>query len=274
MSRIDPAPGLLLVGHGTRSESGARQFFDVAAGIEKLRPDVLVQAAFLELREPDIATAVKRLSERGSSSLVVVPLLLFAAGHAKDDLPRAVERAVRQLPDGSLPWVQAQHLGSDRLIVGTSEQRFDEAISGRPNIPDSDTCLLLVGRGSSDESAVLEMHHFAQLRAGTFTGREVRVAFVARAQPRLADELDRVAAAGFRRVIVQPHLLFEGEVMASIREAVERTQAKWPERDWIVTNVLADPPVNPGNGSEALSRLSLARFFQASIRIVATRSDD
>jgi sirohydrochlorin cobaltochelatase len=274
MSRAGPPPALLLIGHGTRSEQGARQFLDVTAGIEKLRPDIRVQPAFLELCEPDIPSAVKQLGARGATSFVSVPLLLFAAGHAKDDIPQAINRALDRLPGKRLPWVQAEHLGCDPLIVGTSEQRFNEAIAGRPTVPDSDTCLLLVGRGSSDESAVAEMHDLAQLRAERFTGREIRVAFVARAEPRLQGELDRIAAAGFRRVIVQPHLLFEGEVVASIRDRVAGIRARWAEQDWVMTDVLADPPGVSGNGSFVLSHLALVRYSQVAIRIVAGRSDD
>src|SRR5438876_10639298 len=89
--------GLLLIGHGTRSESGVRQFLEVADRVAEQAPDQIVEPAFLELAEPSIETAISRLGDRGARSFVTVPLLLFAAGHVKRDIPEAIRQAAASL---------------------------------------------------------------------------------------------------------------------------------------------------------------------------------
>ena len=87
--------GLLIVGHGTRSEVGTAQFLALAERIRKSAGGQLaVEPAFLELQQPDIDAAVGNLVAQGVKQLVVMPLLLFAAGHAKEDVPNAVAAAL------------------------------------------------------------------------------------------------------------------------------------------------------------------------------------
>ena len=85
--------GLLLVGHGTRSRQGEGEFLEVAEQVSRRLTGVCVEPACLELTELTIPQGVSRLVERGARQIVVVPLLLFAAGHAKRDIPAAAEAA-------------------------------------------------------------------------------------------------------------------------------------------------------------------------------------
>jgi sirohydrochlorin cobaltochelatase len=244
--------GLLLVGHGTRSESGRRQFHNLVAALAGLACNSIVEPAFLELAQPDIATAVARLANRGAAEMVVLPFMLFAAEHVKHDIPAAVRDAVARLPH-DLPWVQAAHLGCDPLIVSVSELRFREAVAHRPTVPESQTCSLLVGRGNHDESAIAEMRRFADLRHGARFAEHTAVAFLAMAQPNFSDELQRLADQGFRRIVVQPHLLFEGELIASIRSRAATLALGYSNLDVVVTAELADPPDEPKHATNWLA---------------------
>jgi sirohydrochlorin ferrochelatase len=58
-----------------------------------------VEAAFLELGEPDLAGAVARLAERGVRRVLVVPYFLTDGLHLERDLPRLVADAAAQFPD-------------------------------------------------------------------------------------------------------------------------------------------------------------------------------
>ncbi|MEE3220587.1 MAG: CbiX/SirB N-terminal domain-containing protein, partial [Planctomycetota bacterium] len=82
-----PNSGLLLVGHGTRSSRGRDELLTTANAVGS-RMEIVVEPAFLELTEPTIDDAVTRLADRGVRRMTVMPLLLFAAGHAKRDIPR------------------------------------------------------------------------------------------------------------------------------------------------------------------------------------------
>src|SRR6184192_494636 len=88
---------LLLVGHGTRDEAGAAAF---GRFVERLRARVLVDVAggFIELSAPPLTDAVAELYAAGHRHVAAVPLVLVAAGHAKGDMPAALNRERERHP--------------------------------------------------------------------------------------------------------------------------------------------------------------------------------
>ncbi|HEX5102327.1 MAG TPA: sirohydrochlorin chelatase [Pirellulaceae bacterium] len=292
MSDRDSKIGVLLVGHGTASEVGTRQFLALAGQLTERVAPLPVEPAFLEMRQPDIAAGLCRLIERGAAHHLAVPLLLFGAGHAKRDIPAAVYNAIRTLlaeafsrqPEPSriakAQWSgrnafflasQADHLGCHRAMVELSRQRYREAVAGLSPVPPEQTALVLVGRGSRNESATAEMHEFAQLRHQPAVEGDIFVSFLAMTQPSLAEMLPLVAARRFRRVVVQPHLLFEGDLAENIRRAVSEIQSQHPDQEWLITPLLADgletrPTAqdSPLRGNELLLRV-LEDRIQAAI---------
>jgi len=254
------ARGLLLVGHGTRRPEGTQQFIDLATEAQRRLPRVAMQLAFLELAEPTIEQSVAALLAAGIEHLVVVPLLLFAAGHARRDIPAAISAALAQAP---VAVVFADALGCEPQLLELSRERYGQAIAGNKQILPEATCLLLVGRGSSDESATAAMHEFARLRQAMEGGLPTQLAFLAKAQPFLGDQLPRIASEGFRQIVVQPHLLFDGELAASALRQVAAAAAQFPHVQWLVTPLLADPPGAAGIGTELLAKIICDRYCLA-----------
>jgi sirohydrochlorin cobaltochelatase len=192
--------------------------------------------------------------------------LLFAAGHAKRDIPAAAAAAFAA---GGMAAVQAAPLGCEAALVELSHRRVQKAVTGRLHVPAEETCLLLVGRGSSDESATAQMREFARLRQRLTGGMHVEVAFLAMAQPRVREQLPRIAAAGFRRVIVQPHLLFQGDLATSLEEEVAKISARNSQTEWLLTPLLADLAGEEGIGSDILAEVVCKRFREARFRVAA-----
>ena len=276
--------GLLLVGHGTRSEVGTRQFLAVAENIRKRAAGQLqVEAAFLELQQPDIDAAAARLVDQAILRLVTMPMLLFAAGHAKEDIPAAVAGALARRGRSDIPHVQAGHLGRHPAVVELSTLRMEEAKARAGDrgqeTGDRSTCLLLVGRGSRDELATAEMHDFARLREEAARReprppQNVEVAFLAMARPLLQDKLGLIAGQGYKCVIVQPHLLFCGELVDSIERQVAEARNQFPETEWIAAQPLADLPGAESRASELIEKVILDRCQEAGIHVVASGADD
>jgi len=288
--------GLLLVGHGTRSEIGAQQFLALAERLrERVQGIAVVEAAFLELRQPDIEGAVDRLVDQGIERLVTMPMLLFAAGHAKEDVPAAVAAALARSGQSDIGQVQAGHLGCHPAVVELSRLRMEEAVSKvqgpRSNVQGSEECLLLVGRGSRDDSATAEMHDFARLLQKAFASsgllaaeplacasglcdEKVEVAFLAMARPLLAEQLALIARQDYKRVIVQPHLLFHGELVESLQRQVRQTEAAFPETEWLVTQPLADWPGFVTPATNLIEKVILERCQEVGIHVVGMLGDD
>lgn len=236
--------GILVVGHGTRKEAGQREFLTLAEHIAALVPGLAVEASFLELATPDIATGVKRLATSGCQSLVVIPVLLFYAGHARTDIPDAVQEAckVHGLQFAGISQPLDTHPGAIEL----SEMRFRESIQSieldmTRRIQDS-VGLAMVGRGTSDESALERMREFTRIRCSRIDVRWNGTGFFAGGEPKVEQLLENGANSASSIVVVQPHLLFDGELMDQLRESVARWQSERPEQVWRLANTLGGEP--------------------------------
>jgi sirohydrochlorin cobaltochelatase len=237
--------GLLIVGHGTRDPVGVGEFREATARITTQAATMQggpqqVAGCFLELAEPTIDAAVARLAAAGLRRITVAPLILFAAGHAKRDIPDAVAAAaerygieeVRHLP----------HLGCRPELVALSARRFHEATRHLEPIAQDETLLLMVGRGSRDDEATAEMHRFAKLRAAATPVGRLEVGFTAMAKPSLDEAIEAVARLPYRRIIVQPHLLFAGELLEKVRATTARAAEANPRQEWIAAGHLGPEP--------------------------------
>lgn len=238
---------LLLVAHGTRDDAGREECLALARHVAQLAPELAVELCFLELASPLLADALRRLARDGIRQVTVAPLLLFAAGHAKRDVPEAIAAVLADFP--RLTCRQAPHLGCHDKILALSAQRFREAIAARAPLDAGQTLLLLVGRGSLDEEATREMLRFSRLRAQSTPVGRVETCFLAMARPSLADTLPRAASLGFRRIVVQPHLLFAGDLLAGLVHEVGLMASGDPGATWIIA-----PHLGP---SELLARAVL-----------------
>lgn len=236
MPQFNEAPGLLIVGHGTRDPAGIGEFQETVERVAQRLPPVIVEGGFLELAEPTIAAAYDLLVERGAGQIAASPLVLFAAGHTKQDIPAALAAAASK--HGGPKPLQLPHLGCHRAIIQLSVQRYDEAVAQMPNIADSQTLLLMVGRGSTDAQANSEMARFARLRWEAHRVGWHEICFAALTEPSLERGLAICARLPFRRVVIQPHLLFQGELLRGIRHTVQTQSRRWPDIEWVVTGHL------------------------------------
>jgi sirohydrochlorin cobaltochelatase len=90
------ARGLLLFAHGARDAAWAVPFEAVLAQVRSQRPDLHVALGYLELMQPDLASAAALLVERGCRDVSVVPLFLGAGGHVRRDLPLLLRHLQQQ----------------------------------------------------------------------------------------------------------------------------------------------------------------------------------
>src|SRR4051812_10340149 len=92
------ADALLIAAHGSRDEAGIDEFWALADAWQRLRPDRLQAAGFLEFERPTIGEAIDALVQRGARRVVVVPAMLTAAGHVKNDLPGEIHESRARHP--------------------------------------------------------------------------------------------------------------------------------------------------------------------------------
>lgn len=223
------------MGHGTRQEAGQAEFLETVRLVAQ-QAALPVEGCYLELAEPNISQGLGRLAERGVRRVVVVPLLLFAAGHAKLDVPAAVFAAAKQL-DLEIAG-QAEPLEFHPLLLELSRQRVKQQLG---EIIPAGTVLLLVGRGNSDPLAINAVREYTQLLAESL-GLRGETAFMAAAQHNLAEKLAELAQRAPACVVILPHLLFAGEVLTSIQHQVAAMAGIHGATRWLLCEHLGPEP--------------------------------
>jgi sirohydrochlorin ferrochelatase len=86
--------GFIVFAHGSRIESANQAVRDVVSKMAASGQHV-VEAAFLELGQPDLAGATRLLIARGAKRIVVIPYFLTLGTHMQRDLPRLAQEASR-----------------------------------------------------------------------------------------------------------------------------------------------------------------------------------
>ena len=235
-------PGVIVIGHGTADATGAEETRRTAALVATLLPGAAVELGFLELVTPSIEDAVAALAGRGCRAVVAAPVLLFRAGHARRDVPEALAAAAAR---HGLAVRQAEPLGCHPAIVALARRRRAEALAGRAAVAAADTRLVVLGRGASDPRAVCQLCRLTLATTAAWPAPPLHLGFAAAARPTLDEALAEAgAAAGVRRIVVQPHLLFSGHVEGQVDAALARVRARRPDIEWLrAARLGADPAV-------------------------------
>lgn len=87
--------GFIVFAHGSRIESANDAVRDVANQMAA-SGNHIVEPAFLELGQPDLAGATERLIMRGADRIIVIPYFLTLGTHLQRDLPRLVHEVSRR----------------------------------------------------------------------------------------------------------------------------------------------------------------------------------
>jgi sirohydrochlorin cobaltochelatase len=214
--------GILIVGHGSRDSAANAEITTIVESERARHADAIVEHCFLELAEPAFEPALHDLATR-VEHVVVVPLLLFAAGHVKNDLPLALHRARQKAPH--VRFTVARALGVHAGLVDLAADRARAALG---DTDASGTALVVVGRGASDPDANAELCRLARLVGEKLGAGWVFPAFCGITQPRVDDALELAARTRPERLVVLPYLLTAGRLIERLRAQVDAARARAP----------------------------------------------
>ena len=144
--------GIMVCGHGSRDEHAVEEFQSVARGLRERIPQYPVEWGFLEFATPIIRDGLDELQKKGVNRVLAVPGMLFAAGHAKNDIPSVLNAYQAQYPELSISY--GRELGIDLKLIRAAGERVKDAIElADGDISPEETLLIVVGRGASDPDA-------------------------------------------------------------------------------------------------------------------------
>jgi sirohydrochlorin cobaltochelatase len=83
---------VVLFAHGSRDPLWHKPMEAVASRLALGEPELSVRCAYLELSQPDLASACLELIEANVDRIAVIPMFLGVGRHAREDLPMLVEQ--------------------------------------------------------------------------------------------------------------------------------------------------------------------------------------
>lgn len=116
---------LLLIAHGSRQEEANADLTHVVAAMRQRGKYTVVEAAFLELAEPNIAAGGACCVEQGAERIILLPYFLSAGIHVQRDLTDARRRLAERFP--AVEFRLAEPLGRHPLLLEVVAQRAEEA---------------------------------------------------------------------------------------------------------------------------------------------------
>ncbi|MFT4299501.1 MAG: CbiX/SirB N-terminal domain-containing protein [Aeromicrobium sp.] len=207
------APALIALAHGSRDPRSARTITALTEMVACMRPDLRVAPAFLDHCDPSLEAVVDRLVAEGHSEIVVVPLLLTEAYHAKYDVPAVV--AAAEARHQGLRIQTTDVLGIEGALFKVLDTRLREALKAR-RVRELDA-LVLAGAGSTDPVA-----NAAIARAARAWGNHHKLptiaAFASSVPPAAGEAVRAHRSDGRRHIAVGTLFLAPGQLPDRVKE--------------------------------------------------------
>jgi sirohydrochlorin cobaltochelatase len=241
--------GVLICGHGSRNRQAVGEFAQLAEGLRELLPGVPVEYGYLEFARPILRDGLDSLRAQGVKRVLAVPGMLFAAGHAKNDIPSVLNTYAAET---GLRIDYGRELGVDLSMIQAAGARIREALDasesaaasrGEEPVPLSDTLLVVVGRGSSDPDANSNVAKVARMLVEGFGFGWGETVYSGVTFPLVEPGLRHAVKLGFRRIVVFPYFLFSGVLVSRIRQHTQLVAADHPELEFLEASYLGDHPL-------------------------------
>tara|TARA_B100001057_G_scaffold128295_1_gene127356 strand:- start:370 stop:1485 length:1116 start_codon:yes stop_codon:yes gene_type:complete len=233
--------GVLICGHGSRNRLAVDEF---AQMVEALRPRLApmpVEHGYLEFAQPILRDGLDALRSKGVNRVLAIPAMLFAAGHAKNDIPSVLNTYTAET---GLLIDYGRELGVDRLMVAAAGARIQQCLDDATTaVPLSETLLVVVGRGSSDPDANSNVAKVTRMLVEGFGFGWGETVYSGVTFPLVEPGLRHVVRLGFRRIVIVPYFLFTGVLVSRIRQHTELVSADHPEVEFLSASYLGDHPM-------------------------------
>lgn len=225
--------GILLCGHGTRKTSGVDEFKSLVGLLkDRYKENYEVDYGFLEFNHPLFEASVERLYNQGIRQIYALPVILFAGAHAKNDIPYELNTIQSYYTD--LKITMASPIGVNSYVLDLAKKRIEETEIGLTRIDRKETCLVVVGRGTTDPDANGDVNKLMSMLWEGMGFGFATTAFSGTAYPSVDQSLDLVEKLGFKRTIVIPFFFFSGILLDRIHAKLEE-KSKTSAQEFICT---------------------------------------
>jgi sirohydrochlorin cobaltochelatase len=189
-----------------------------------------------------IRTGLDALRAKGIRKVLAVPGMLFAAGHAKNDIPSVLNAYQTQNPELEISY--ARELGIDLKLIRAAGERVEDALQkAGDGVSREDTLLVVVGRGASDPDANSNVAKVTRMLWEGLGLGWAETAYSGVTFPLVEPGLEHATRLGYKRIVVFPYFLFTGILVQRIYHYTDIVAAKHPEIEFIKASYLNDHPL-------------------------------
>jgi len=242
------AIGVLVCGHGSRNRLAVEEFAQLAEALRQRLAPVPVAHGYLEFAQPILREGLEALRQQGVKHVLAVPAMLFAAGHAKNDIPSVLNTYARET---GIRVDYGRELGVDLNMIQAAGARIQAALdqadaeaqqTGEQLVPLHESLLVVVGRGSSDPDANSNVSKVTRMLVEGFGFGWGETLYSGVTFPLVEPGLRHVVRLGYRRIVIFPYFLFSGVLVSRIRQHSERVAVDHPDIRFLHASYLGDHP--------------------------------
>jgi len=236
--------GVMICGHGSRSQAAVDQFSSFVGKLPQYLPDWPIEFGYLEFANPVIRDGLDRLRNLGCNHILAVPGMLFAAMHVKNDIPSVLNAYSKEF---GIQVGYGRDLGIDANMIGAASARVEEAITkadeNGTQISRKETCLVVIGRGSSDPDANSNISKITRLVKEQTKIGWCETGYSGVTFPLVEPCLEQVVKLGFKRIVVFPYFLFSGVLMDRIYGFTDMVASQHKNIQFVKADYLNDHPL-------------------------------
>ena len=246
--------GVMVCGHGSRDEDAESEFLNFAKKLKNQLLQYELDWGFLEFANPVIKSGLDSLREKGIREIMSVPVMLFAAGHAKNDIPSVLNAYQAQYPELSISY--GRELGIDLKLIRAAGERVKDAIERADgDISPEETLLMVVGRGASDPDANSNVSKVTRMLWEGLGFGWAETAYSGVTFPLIKPGLEHASKLGYKRIVVFPYFLFTGILVKRIYQYTDMVAAEHPDIQFVKASYLNDHPLVLDTFSERVEEI-------------------
>ena len=246
--------GVMVCGHGSRDEDAVSEFLNFANKLKNQLLQYELDWGFLEFANPVIKSGLDSLRQKGIKEIMSVPVMLFAAGHAKNDIPSVLNAYQAKYPELSISY--GRELGIDLKLVRAAGERIKDSIEHADgDIPLEETLLMVVGRGASDPDANSNVSKVTRMLWEGLGFGWAETAYSGVTFPLIKPGLEHASKLGYKRIVVFPYFLFTGILVKRIYQYTDIVAAEYPDIQFVKASYLNDHPLVLDTFSERVEEI-------------------
>lgn len=236
--------GVMICGHGSRSQAAVNQFSVLADKLPAYLPDDLqTEYGYLEFANPVIRDGLDKLREAGCTKILAVPGMLFAAMHSKNDIPTVLNTYAAK---HGIEVSYGRELGVDPKMIAAAGSRIQDAVEAanaeHGYVSNHETCLVVIGRGASDPDANGNVAKIARMLHEGMGFGWCEVGYSGVTFPLVEPCLQHAAKLGYKRIVVFPYFLFSGILIDRIYGFTDQVAASHGDTQFVKAGYLNDHP--------------------------------